>query len=123
MDKSLHDLVENYYGTNAWKNATQAARKISRGASRRGQFWASGVSRFLRAILAYFRRIFQPNRAIICPSTVARCLKTGQLCVKRSAGVLWRQAGLFDYSGVLESSIQTFETHGCCTLPRHSYRL
>ena len=32
------------------KNATQAAHKISRGASRRGQFWASGVSRFLRAI-------------------------------------------------------------------------
>ena len=34
------------------KNATQAAYKIGRGASRRGQFWASGVSRFLRAILA-----------------------------------------------------------------------
>ena len=42
MDKSLHDLVENY-ATIAWKNATQAARTIGRGASRRGLFWAAGV--------------------------------------------------------------------------------
>ena len=52
---NLHDLVENYTEITPKlhaKNATQAAHKIGRGASRRGQFWASGVSRFLRAILA-----------------------------------------------------------------------
>ena len=54
-DKLLHDLVEHYAEITPKlhaKNATQAAHKIGRGASRRGQFWASGVSRFLRAILA-----------------------------------------------------------------------
>ena len=54
-DKLLHDLVEKRIEITPKllaKNATQAARKIGRGASRRGQFWASGVSRFLRAILA-----------------------------------------------------------------------
>ena len=43
MDNTLHDLVENYAELTR-KNATQAARKIGRGAS--GQFWAAGVSRF-----------------------------------------------------------------------------
>ena len=54
-DKLLHDFVEHYTEITPKlhaKNATQAAHKIGRGASRRGQFWASGVSRFLRAILA-----------------------------------------------------------------------
>ena len=71
-DNLLHDLVENYVEITPKlhaKNATQAAHKIGRGASRRSQFWASGVSPFLRAILAQFRRNVQPNRAIICQST------------------------------------------------------
>ena len=52
-DRLLHDLVEHYAEITPnvhAKNATQAAHKIGRGASRRGQFWASGVSRFLRTI-------------------------------------------------------------------------
>ena len=48
MDKSLHDLVEKYSNI-VLKNATQAARKIGRSASRRGQLLAC----LLSCILSY----------------------------------------------------------------------
>ena len=53
MDKSLHDLVENY-AKSAQKNATQEASKIGHGASRRSQFWAPGVSPFSAAFWRMF---------------------------------------------------------------------
>ena len=49
MDKSLHDLVEKHAKI-ARQNATHAARKIGRGASRRGEFWAVGASPFPRIL-------------------------------------------------------------------------
>ena len=51
VDVMLHDLVEKYTKT-VRKNATQAARKSSRGAARRGEFWAVGGCRVFREFLA-----------------------------------------------------------------------
>ena len=61
MDKSLHDLVENYAEITPKlhaKNATPPTPKIGRGAKRRGQFCAPPVSRFCAQFWRNFAVIF-----------------------------------------------------------------
>ena len=102
QESANFDATSQSYGrgTNYWtiwlnitpklhvENAPLPTPKIGRGARRRGQFCAPPVSRFLRAILASFRRNVQPSRAISCPSAVplAGCIEIGWF-LARSAPV------------------------------------